>query len=124
MGSTIKYGDLSSQIESLLQEYGDEVKGKIDKALTHAGTAARNNVKENAPVRTGKYQASWSTRKETVGLSTSRVTVYSINRYQIVHLLEFGHAKRNGGRVAAIPHVASAQEYGNNVLMDELTKGL
>ena len=52
------------------------------------------------------------------------MTVHSKNRYQIAHLLEHGHAKRGGGRVAAIPHIAPAEAYGEESLKNKIERGL
>jgi len=52
------------------------------------------------------------------------MTVHSANRYQIAHLLEHGHAKRGGGRVAARPHIAAAEEKGIRDLEDRIKEGL
>ncbi|MCQ4931437.1 HK97 gp10 family phage protein, partial [[Eubacterium] rectale] len=46
------------------------------------------------------------------------------NRYQIAHLLEHGHAKRGGGRVAARPHIAPAEENGIQQLEEEIERGI
>ena len=53
-----------------------------------------------------------------------QVTVHSKNRYQIAHLLEHGHAKRGGGRVAARPHIAPAEENGIRQLEEEIERGI
>ena len=50
--------------------------------------------------------------------------VYSPKRYFLTHLLEHGHAKRNGGRVSAHPHIAPAEEVGEEKLMKDLEKAL
>ena len=54
----------------------------------------------------------------------SAKTVHFANRYQIAHLLEHGHAKRGGGRVAARPQIAAAEEKGIRDLEDRIKEGL
>lgn len=57
-------------------------------------------------------------------LSSFHASVHSANRYQIAHLLEHGHAKRGGGRVATRPQIVAAEEKGIRDLEDRINEGL
>lgn len=72
----------------------------------------KTKEKAGAPVRTGKYAKSWATKTTGENSHALEITVHSRNRYQLAHLLEHGHAKRGGGRVAARPHIAAAEAEG------------
>ena len=57
-------------------------------------------------------------------LSSKAVVVHSKKQYRLTHLLEFGHAKRGGGRTKAQPHIAPAEKAGFDLLLSEVEKGV
>ena len=110
MGKTIKPEQLAQEVMSGLEEYKDLAVDVLKKEIQEAGKTAKKQIEQTAPRRTGRYAKSWSVKKTKETSSSLEVTVHSRNRYMLTHLLENGHAKRGGGRVAAIPHIAPAEE--------------
>lgn len=116
--------DLADLVMDGLREYSELADTAMKKAVRKTATSVRKEISENAPKRTGTYVKSWATKRVTENSHSLQITVHSKNRYQLAHLIEKGHAKRNGGRVAAIPHIAPAEENGADLLESLITKEL
>ena len=112
MSKNVEIGGLAAAIMEQLEEYADLTTEGMKKAVTEAGKTVRKEIKASAPSRTGKYAKSWQSKKTAESASSLEVTVYSPSKYRLAHLLEHGHAKRGGGRTAAIPHIAPAEQKG------------
>ena len=123
-GTTIPIDKLADTVSEMLTDYADMASDEMKKAVKDAGNTVKKAIGEGAPVKTGKYAKSWSVKNTKENAHALEVTVYSRNRYQLAHLLEHGHAKRNGGRTRAIPHIAPAEQQGIEQLEREITRRL
>ena len=122
--ANVKIDRLADEIAKGLKEYADLATDDMKKSVRKAGNAVRKEISQSAPNDTGAYAKSWSVKKTKETSNSLEVTVHSKNRYQLAHLLEHGHAKRGGGRVAARPHIAKAEENAIDVLEKEIVKAL
>ncbi len=116
--------DMTAEIMAGLREYAQLADAKMKKAVRKTATTVRKEISENAPSDTGAYAKSWKTSKVDENSHRLQMRVHSKNRYQIAHLLEHGHAKRGGGRVAGKPHIAPAEQHGSEQLEDLIRKAL
>ena len=112
MGRTITVDELADVINEGLKEYADLATEEVKGAVKKSAKAVKDQINGSAPVRTGRYAKSWKVKTTAESANGLEQTVYSPTRYMLSHLLEKGHAKRGGGRVRAIPHIAPAEEMG------------
>lgn len=117
MSQRIRPEELTDTIMEELTKYRDMAADELKEAVKETGKSVRKDISAAAPVRTGKYRKSWAAKTVSETAESIEMTVHSRNRYQIAHLLEHGHAKRGGGRVAAIPHIKPAEEKGEEELV-------
>lgn len=116
----IKIDKLSDEIMKGLMEYKDLVADDVKSIVKKVGNDTKNEIKNNAPKRTGAYKKSWSVKTTKENSNSLTVTVHSKKHYRLTHLLEKGHAKRGGGRTKAIPHIGPAEEKAIKELYDEI----
>ena len=123
-GQTVNVDVLAAAVMDGLKEYADLASDKMKSAVKKSAKTVRDDIKGSAPSRTGRYAGSWTTKTTKESSNALEVTVYSPSRYMLAHLLEHGHAKRGGGRVRAIPHIAPAQEVGEEQLEQDILSAL
>ena len=120
----VKIDQMAHVIMEGLQEYADLATDDLKAAVKKAGNEAKKDIQANAPAKTGKYKKSWAVKTTKETSNAMEVVVHSTNRYQLAHLLEFGHAKRNGGRTRAFPHIAPAEARAAELLEKEVERAL
>lgn len=123
MSKTIKPEQLSNEIMKGLEKYKDLSTDAMKESVEKVAKDVKKNIQSKAPVLTGKYKKSWKVTKTDENNERLVMTVHA-GRYQLTHLLEHGHAKRNGGRTKAIPHIAPAEEEGVKELEDDIKDAL
>ena len=124
MGSRIQIDQLADTVMRELENYAETTTDRVKAAVKKAANTVKKEISATAPVRTGKYAKSWATKTTGENSHAIEITVHSRNRYQLAHLLEHGHAKRNGGRVAARPHIAAAEQRGIEELEREIERSI
>ena len=116
--------ELASAINEGLQEYATLAATGVKSAVSKYAKNVKEQIVAGAPTRTGHYKSSWVATKQEESSQSLQMVVHSKDRYQLAHLLENGHAKRGGGRVAGRPHIAPAEQMGEELLQSLIEKAL
>lgn len=124
MSQTIKIDQLADTVMKGMEEYAKLAADDLKADVKKAGDTVKKQIEGSAPKKTGKYSKSWAVKKTRETADFIQVVVHSKNRYQLTHLLEFGHAKRGGGRTRAFPHIASAEQAGIEQLTRDIERDL
>jgi hypothetical protein len=124
MSDPINIEDLASEIAKSLELYTEDVTDNIKKAVDTVGKEANEEIKNHINFRqpTGKYVKAFRVKTSYEDKFNKRNTWYVANgEHRLTHLLENGHALRDGGRSEAYPHIKYGDELAQK-RMEELTK--
>lgn len=120
----VRVDQMADALAHTMAEYADLSNEVMKECVTEVSQSVKKDIQAGAPVRTGKYKKSWAAKKVKENANSLTMSVHSRDRYQIAHLLEHGHAKRGGGRVQAMPHIAPAEQRGEQELAAKIEQGL
>lgn len=111
--------DISNQIVKLLASYTDEVERSLEQGMESVAKEAVEELKLKSPERTGRYRKGWRLKK-----IKGRYVIHNAKYYRLTHLLEKGHAKRGGGRVAAQPHIGGVEKTISDTIQQRIEEAL
>lgn len=108
-------------MQEALDEYGDQISENVKEAVHKTALLGVRALKsETREVINGKvYYRGWRTFSKTSEM-TQHETIYNAKQPQLTHLLEYGHAKRGGGRTEPRPHISKVDDLLKKTLQTEL----
>lgn len=114
-------GLVAEQLKAILAEAETSVEKQSQDAYRQAADEAVELLQGHSPKKTGDYAAGWTMKPTRTG-PIKGYTVYNATNYQLTHLLEKGHAKVNGGRVRAIPHIRPVEQAEIERLLERINR--
>ncbi|HFU6931482.1 TPA: HK97 gp10 family phage protein [Streptococcus agalactiae] len=115
--------DLTSVIEKELTTYAKETIETMREVVEEVTDDAVDTLTVTSPKRRGKYAKGWKS-KATTDTNTALTKTIHNRTPGLTHLLEYGHAKQNGGRVEVRKHIAPVEKKAIQSFEDKLRQKL
>ena len=111
-------------VEDVLHGYMyDGVVPAMEAAVKEVARESVKKLKATSPGN-GDYRKNWRSKVERGRIQAGAVVYGGKPTYSLAHLLEHGHAKRGGGRVAAIEHIRPVEQWAINEAEERFYKKL
>lgn len=114
---------ISRELELYSKSITDSVKESVDVVAKEVNKEIKRHV--TFKKRRGKYIKSFKIKKTFEGPNKKVKTWYVGNgEHRLSHLLENGHALKNGGRTRAYPHIRYGHELAQRRMEELVEKGI
>ena len=110
---------IEENIEKIIKELQSDVSQALEKISKDVAKEGIAKLKSDSPKRSGTYAKGWGQTK-----NKDSIIINNKKRGNITHLLEKGHVKRNGGRVAPRKHIEPVDEWIQKELVSRIEKEL
>lgn len=111
--------NFAETVQAYMQHYSAAATDVLEESIKEVGKEAVSKLKDTSPRRTGAYAKNWKFKTEVGRLKVGGIVYGGKPTYRIAHLLEYGHAKRGGGReVAGIEHIRPVEQWAVDEAVD------
>ena len=116
---------LADDVKKIIEDYEGEATNLTKEVVRKIGQKGVQALKSASGIfgGTGKYASGWSSRVEETRMGAT-ATLYNAKVPGLPHLLEHGHAKRNGGRVSGRVHIKPVEDELEKAFTQELESNL
>ena len=97
------------EVVDILNDYSRDIQKGIEEDGNQVAKNAVSELKNTSPKRTGDYRKGWKKKKEE-GFQSFTYIIHNATNYQLTHLLEKPHLKRNGGLTTPKVHIAPVEQ--------------
>lgn len=115
---------LSSAIGDILAGYEEEVADVVSEISRGIAYEAVGKLKISSPKLSGKYEKSWDVKEQMYYNGVSSFVIHNKKHYRKTHVLENGHANRDGSRTKAQPHIGDVEQWAIEEIEKRVIKGL
>lgn len=111
--------NISQEIQRQLQYYARDVAEKVEQAKEDVTKVLKQDVQNDSPERRPSYKKGWRIKK-----TPKKHILHNKTDYQLTHLLEHGHALRNGDRFNGKPHIRPNEEKAVREYLQQIERAI
>lgn len=116
-------------INDILAGYGDEIQQLVQEEAEKIAKEGVKELKATSPknkrntAHRGRYAKGWRVKKE-YKRGEVHCIIHNKTDYQLTHLLEKSHLKRNGGKTKPIIHIKPVEEICVSKYLENVENGI
>lgn len=125
MSKRITANNFQQEVMNYLVNYVEDIEDDVIQETDDTTKEALKEIKQTSPkgkgTREKPYYKGWTKQKGKENKGRYTVKIHNKTNYQLTHLLEFGHATRNGGYTEKYPHIRPLEEKYSKIYEQRIT---